>query len=128
MKQTKFADTTWKDIVFFGNECWYSHEKDREIKQIKCMFCECSFESKSALMSHRKKAHTSRVKKCRNNENGMCQHGQNCWYNHDHEMIFDEEHIQIDKNPENNQIVKKLVDMVENFGKRLVNIENRNIT
>ena len=113
---------------FFGNECWYSHEKDREIKQIKCMFCDCSFESKSALMSHRKKAHPSRVKQCRNNENGMCQHGPNCWYNHDLEMIFDEEHIQIDKNPENNQIVKKLVDMVENFGKRLVNIENRNIT
>ena len=58
----------------------------------------------------------------------MCQHGPNCWYNHDLEMIFDEEHIQIERNPENNQIVKRLVDMVENFGKRLVNIENRNIT
>ena len=92
------------------------------------MFCDCNFESKSELMSHRKKAHPSRVKQCRNNENGRCQHGPNCWYNHDYEMIFDEEHVQIVNNPENNRIVKKLVDMVENFGKRLVNMENRNLT
>ena len=45
-----------------------------------------------------------------------------------HEMIFDEEHVQIVNNPENNRIVKKLVDMVENFGKRLVNMENTNLT
>ena len=29
-------------------------------------------------------------------------------------------------NPESNNIVKKLVDIVENMGKRLVNMENRN--
>ena len=70
--------------------------------------------------------HPSRVKQCRNVENGRYQHGANCWYNHDHEIIFDKEHAQIDNNPENIQIVKRLVDMVENFGKRLVNIEKRN--
>ena len=32
----------------------------------------------------------------------------------------------VDDNPESNNIVKKLVDIVENMGKRLVNIENRN--
>ena len=41
-------------------------------------------------------------------------------------MIYDEEHFQIDNNPESNNIVKKLVDIVENMGKRLVNMENRN--
>ena len=45
---------------------------------------------------------------------------------HNDEMIFDKEHFQIDNNPESNNIVKKLVDIVENMGKRLVDIENRN--
>ena len=111
---------------FFGNECWFRHEKDREMQKIKCMFCDCSFDSKSELMSHREKKHLSRVKQCRNNRNGRCQHGPNCWYNHDHEITFGEEHVQIDDKPENNQIITKLVDMVEHFGKRLVNMENRN--
>ena len=40
-------------------------------------------------------------------------------------MIFEEENFKIDNNPESNNIVKKLVDIVDNMGKRLMNIENR---
>ena len=110
----------------FGNHCRFSHEKNREIEKIKCMFCDESFDSKSQLMIHRKNVHPKRVKECKNSKNGSCQHGPVfCWYHHTKIVEVEHDENDIKDNKETDVIIKKLVDMVESFGHRLMVIENK---
>ena len=118
-----------EDSCVFGVECWLLHDLTKKLEtrpptQLKCMFCESSFDSKHKLMNHRKKEHPKRVKQCRNDLNGNCQYGPIlCWYNHTkkHEK---EAHIniQVDKHTTNNDM-EKLVKMIQSFDQRLLTIE-----
>ena len=63
------------------------------------------------------------MKECKNSRNGSCQHGPVfCWYHHTKIVEHDENDIK--DNKETDVIIKKLVDMVESFGHRLMVIEN----
>ena len=54
--------------------------------KIRCRICGEVFETKSALMVHRKKEHTHTVAFCKNNNVGSCPYlSKICWWRHDKE-------------------------------------------
>ena len=110
----------------FGDACWFRHDKSKELENIKCMYCDCSFPTKAVLMSHRKKEHAIRVKKCKNDENGQCQHGSiHCWYNHTKlNEKDDHENLHVNNNDENSKLMEKVMEMVEKYSERIRKLED----
>ena len=70
-------------------------------------------------MNHNKDQHTDTVPFCRQFDN--CMFGARCWYKHDLENVKNGE---MNNSNTNNELIKKLIDMMEKFSNRIVNIEN----
>ena len=83
----KYVDGT---CFYTANACWWNHG---EIVQetIQCFMCGKSFESKTEMMSHRKKYHSDKLQQCNQFLRGSCPfQDKHCWYNHNVET---EEHL-----------------------------------
>ena len=108
-----------EDRCTWGDSCWFSHDQEKKLSGFKCTICGHQFLSKSELMRHRKFEHNRKVKKCKNENNGDCPYGsKSCWFTHT-DMLNESE-----SNPNvNNDIIKKIFDMMENFGERIINLE-----
>ena len=70
-----------------GSTCWYVHSDEMEVdnspqKNIKCDFCNLEFETKRALMAHKKENHPTRVNLCSLFMSGDCPRDIDCWYRH----------------------------------------------
>ena len=65
----------------FADSCWFLHDESQQVQlDFKCIYCDSTFNSKSDLMSHRKREHPGKIKECKNEMNGSCQHGPKfCW-------------------------------------------------
>ena len=108
----------------WGDTCWFSHDQVKKQEGFKCTICGTSFTSKSELMIHRKIEHDRKVKQCKNETIGKCPYGSKfCWYNHTDITKEIENNPNIDLNNQNNDITKQLFDMMENFAKRILQLE-----
>ena len=78
-------------------------------------------------MQHRKKEHVRAIPHCNNASSGKCLFGaENCWFQHS-EIDKRNEHENNEKtngNLYNDEIIRKIFDMMENFTQRIVDIEN----
>ena len=118
----------------FGDTCWFSHDASskKSCQEYKCSICEKEFKIKSVFMYHRKTEHSETVPICKHEITGSCQYGfQNCWFNHNKAQIDENESINENinennfmKNNQNNEIMQKLVEMVEKYTQRIVQLEN----
>ena len=66
-------------------------------------------------MKHKKKNHPDSVPTCRQLD--RCMFEPRCWYRHDNESLKNEEMN------DNSELLKKLIDMMEIFSNKIVNIE-----
>ena len=62
--------------------CWWSHNEN-VVLNIKCYFCESRFDSRTAVMLHRKKEHAKTVKPCSKFQDSNCSFTDEvCWFQH----------------------------------------------
>ena len=100
--------------------CWFSHVKsteDTEPTKVSCNICSKTFNNLNDFLHHKKQKHGETVKECKQNLNKKCRFGEhNCWFHHEKEMIVPEKG--------NQEMTEKLVNMMETFSQRMVEIEN----
>ena len=73
-----------EDIYDLGEHMHEYHALNESCEQtIVCHYCSKNFQTKGALMIHRKKSHKEKVRVCRYFSEGNCLLGdETCWYNH----------------------------------------------
>ena len=70
---------------FTSDSCWWRHEANNGTEQntgrIECYICNKTFETKAAMMIHRKNRHSNVIKKCTKYQQNQCRFkDQFCWY------------------------------------------------
>ena len=85
----------------------------RNEENFKCKICDITFESKHEFMKHRKLKHKEMVQMCKNN--GQCLFKNSCWFRHEE---YDNQII-IENNEENENVIHKLVSIVETLSKKV---------
>jgi hypothetical protein len=100
-------------------KCWFNHNKENSV-EYNCNFCEQICRSQSDLRQHKKKKHKKRIPSCKNEE---CLYGrENCWFIHTTEESFNEnEH-------ENENLIERIINMLEKVSERIVKMELNNHT
>ena len=112
---------------FGSDKCWFRHSMSNSV-DIKCKICDGRFETKPEYHKHKKEKHPGLVPRCNNDLNGKCKFGiEFCWFNHketeNNEVISNNDN-QI---KENNEVVGRLLDLVENISERMKKLECVNI-
>ena len=123
----KYAEGT---CPFDEDSCWYHHTKTGKCSGTKssdftCKICDKTYKHITDFMRHRKCAHYHLVPQCFNMSQGKCIFGdEQCWFKHErNEQDHNNENI---KDIEENQTVtQKMLDMMEKFTKRLMEIEDK---
>ena len=108
----------------FGDECWYSHKTNarKTVTEYTCKICEQVFKFKAEFMKHKRHEHVESVPVCRDALNGTCHFGNTkCWFKHEEIENFDGNE---NGNNFNQEVIDKIFDMMENFTKRIMEIEN----
>ena len=69
---------------FTASACWWRHEEKKDDQlNLSCYICDKKYESRSELMSHRKKYHIETVPQCSQFVKGICKfQPQFCWFQH----------------------------------------------
>ena len=76
-------------------------------------------------MHHKKQQHSKNIPLCLEAINGTCRFGSNnCWFDHNQTEIRNQNKILTMSNDENQDIMQKILDMMENCTTRIVQIEN----
>ena len=84
-----------------------------------CVPCEETFQVKNDSMKHRKHHHLNRVLLCKHyKESFTCQFGEKCWFRHEKNQTEN-----IIENHRNHEITDKIFQMLEQFTKRMVMLE-----
>jgi hypothetical protein len=95
------------------------------VTEYKSRICEKVFKAKAEFMKHRRHEHVERVPVCRDALNGTCQFGNiKCWFNHEDIENFNGNENMKNGNNFNQEVIDKIFDMMENFTKRIMEIEN----
>ena len=106
----------------YGNGCWFKHD-DISLPVYNCNLCDKTFRTKSEFMKHKKNDHAENVAKCENNKDGTCRFSStSCWFHHENDQ--NKSKILSDSNMENSSIIKRLMDMVENYTERTIKLES----
>ena len=85
----------------------------RNEENFKCNICNVTFECKNEFMKHRKLKHIEMVQMCKNND--QCIFKNSCWFRHEE---YDNQII-IENNEENENVIQKLVSIVETISKKV---------
>ena len=108
-----------KDQCNFPDDvCWWSHEKKPDVS-IACYFCNANFETKGALMIHRKSKHSNFVRMCTQYVNGNCKYEEgSCWFQHSDNKkkiskAHPEEKNETNDEKESEQVFLKVSDNLE---------------
>ena len=115
-----------ESCTYGEDKCWFSHKRnDSQADQnsSNCYVCGRSFNSTTLFMKHMKAEHHEKVKDCKKYNEGKCSFYENCWFKHE---VLDKEENQKDEevNNENNvEMMKKLLEIVEKYTKRIVDVE-----
>ena len=106
----------------YGNDCWYSHEKQylTHARQYKCNFCENQFQTEPELFKHKKNLHAELVPACKNYLRKNCTFENDCWFSHKNKN----EEKSLEKN-EDRILLERLIIMVEKLTARIVEIESK---
>ena len=104
-------------------KCWFLHSNTSKSEMI-CNICEKHFPCQSEYLTHRKKYHKQIVPRCRNLQNGKCGYtNENCWFNHNEN---EENDIEIEENKQNNEVIQKIFQMMENFTREIIKLKEMN--
>ena len=124
------VEVCWKlaagKCPFGTQKCWFIHDEVTEFKEYTCKLCDNTFSNLPELMKHKKEYHIQTVQACKNR---ICIYGrQKCWYKHE---ISEKEIIEpIENNEdginENNDVIQRLMKMVETLTQRIFKIEETN--
>ena len=85
-------------------------------------------------MQHRKRFHEQIVQECKNYTKGSCIYGkQNCWFRHKDNESTKEINETInkhneDKTKENNEVIERMMKMMETLTDRIVQMEMKTIS
>ena len=66
---------------FNEKSCWFVHKKN-VLQELKCRYCEHTFNSKSGVMFHQKKNHEDKIPMCKNHIQSKCKYRHKCWFTH----------------------------------------------
>lgn len=113
-------------------DCWYIHIRsscqEKPLTTFTCNICEKVFVNRREFMCHRKKQHVQAVPYCNKASSGKCIFGnENCWFQHN-EIKKSEENENNEKtnqNLYNDEIIRKMFDMMESFTHRIVEMEKK---
>ena len=78
--------------IFSSNQCLWKHRENNNpgIFNIECFICQNKFQSKDAMMRHKKSEHSNVVKECIKEKNNECTHGEkDCWFKHVNENTYE---------------------------------------
>ena len=109
-----------KGSCYYGSSCWFLHDQNLKttMPEYKCGICSEILENENDLMKHKKINHTESVPYCK--QINSCMFGPRCWYRHDGVNVDNEE---MNDPATNSELLKKLIDMMEIFSNKIVNIE-----
>ena len=115
---------------FDEGSCWYYHTKTGKDSGTKstdftCRICDKTYSHITDFMRHRRCAHYHMVPQCFNMYQGTCVFGEEkCWFKHEknEDAHNNENKKDID---ENETVTQKMLDMMEKFTKRLIEIEDK---
>ena len=108
----------------YGEDCWFNHKESVTAQNvIECGICEKTFTSIILNKKHMKSEHAEKVKKCSKYKEGWCSYSDNCWFIHENFSIENGENNEKDKNENNEDMVKRLFNIVEKFTKRVIKNE-----
>ena len=108
----------------FGSEkCWFRHSMSNSA-DIKCKICDEKFGTKPEYQKHRKKKHPGLVPRCNYDVEGKCKFGiEFCWFIHKEDENNEVNPNNDDQIKENNEVLTRLLDLVENMSERMKQIE-----
>ena len=126
-QHTEQVSVCWKFLdgnCDFGNDfCWFLHDTSTEKMSIKskCKVCDSTYNSRAALMKHKKYNHAEMVPDCKNMI--KCEYSdKNCWFNHSDKT--EDKNKKVEKeNHEDKILLQKLMELVEKISERLIIIE-----
>ena len=68
---------------YTADMCWWSH-REGATPNIECYFCESTFDTRTAVMKHRKAMHPKTIKPCLQFLNSNCHFTEEmCWFKHE---------------------------------------------
>ena len=75
------------ECTYTTESCWWHHEKREHNDGFNCFSCGKVFRTKSDMMVHRKREHTSLIKSCTEFLQGCCRFQETfCWFIHPNEI------------------------------------------
>ena len=104
--------------------CWYKHCKAGndyrpDLTTFKCNSCDETFTTKSGFMYHNKENHKNNISECKQSRSGTCWFGdKKCWFNHNSNDENSEKRND-EELSENQEMIEKILSMMENFTKRI---------
>ena len=102
---------------FVENDCWFLHTNTSS--EIDCNFCGKVFLNIDQLLNHKKNDYSFSIQQCKHEKSNACKYGaQKCWYRHISQTNNEETHV-------NEEVIEKLFSMMEQFTKRIMNLENQ---
>ena len=130
--------TCWKftagNCTFEDDKCWFMHNREIKSTEYKCQLCEKVFATLPDFMQHRKRFHEQIVQECKNETKGSCIYGKrNCWFRHKENESTKEINETINKHneddsKENNEVIERMMKMMETLTKRIVQMEMKTIS
>ena len=98
---------------------WFLNTNKSKSAEIDCNLCGKVFPSLNHFFKHKKIEHVTTVQQCKNETSNSCQYGaEKCWYRQN--LITSNE-----ENNVNQEVIKKIFNMMEQFTKRILNLENK---
>ena len=110
-------------------DCWYIHSQscqEKPLTMFTCSICEKVFCNRREFMRHRKKEHVLAVSLCNKASSGNCVFGEeNCWFQHGEINKFHEKEKNENGELYNNEIIRKIFDIMESFAQRIGDMEKK---
>ena len=104
---------------FGADLCWFLHTNSSKSCEIDCNICGKVFTTLNQFLNHKKIEHVASVQQCTHEKNNSCPYGaKKCWYLH---SLPENNEV----NNVNQEVIEKIFNMMEQFTKRILNLENK---